>query len=392
MGYTVVVKIALVSGSAGDTRCGVGDFVFELAQHLALDAEVTLYHAAGHGPAEPAYGRLTTLELREVSGFSAITIALLARKIAEEGYDIVHLQYPSKGFGSSVGPGFLPQRLAGMHSRSRVVVTLHEWRTSHPLRKMVMDQMLPSADLLVVTNEQELEGLVKRSGGKRTEVIPVGNVLASRRELENVWLRHEGEELHQPGPPSGPDGRKPFSMFHYGLPAKGKGLGRLLEAVKLVRDAGIDARLDLAGEFKPGSPLTGELLEQITRYELVEAVTKLGHIDRDGIAAAAEQCCLGVFPYDEGYSSKRSSIASLTQLDLPLVVGAGSKEEHPFWAPEENTAAALAVLLVELFSGGLAAEWTAQVERQREYGARFSFSRIARQHLDSYNELLKADA
>lgn len=356
MGYTGGVKIALVSGSAGDTRCGVGDYAFELAQHLALDAEVTLYHAAGHGPAQPPYERLTTLELREVSGFSAITIGFLARSIAKEGYDIVHLQYPSKGYGSSVGPGFLPQRLAGMHSRSRVVVTLHEWCTSHPLRKMVMDQMLPSADLLIVTNEQELEGLVKRSGGKRTEVIPVGNVLASRRELDNVWRKHEGKELRKPEPPSGPGGRKPFALFHYGLPAKGKGLGRLLEAVKLVRDSGLDARLDLAGEFKPGTPLTDELLEQITRYELVEAVTKLGHLDREEVAAAAEKCCLGVFPFEEGYSSKRSSIAGLTQLDLPLVVGAGSREEHPFWAPEENTAASLAVLLVELFSGRLESE------------------------------------
>jgi glycosyltransferase involved in cell wall biosynthesis len=285
----------------------------------------------------------------------------------------------------------MPQRLAGMHSRSRVVVTLHEWRTSHPLRKMVMDQMLPSADLLIVTNEQELEGLVKRAGGKRTEVIPVGNILASRGELENVWLRHEGRDTIQPQPPSGPEGRKPYRLFHYGLPAKGKGLGRLLEAVKLVRDAGINAKLDLGGEFKPGQPLTDELLEQITRYELVESVTRLGHLQRAEVAKAAQQCCLGVFPYDEGYSSKRSSIASLTQLDLPLVVGAGSKEEHPFWVPEENTAAALAVLLVELLTGRLAEEWTAQVERQREYGERFSFARIARQHLDSYDELLKTD-
>jgi glycosyltransferase involved in cell wall biosynthesis len=254
-----------------------------------------------------------------------------------------------------------------------------------------MDQMLPSADLLIVTNEQELEGLVKRSGGTRTEVIPVGNVLASRRELDNIWLKHEGKELRLPGPPSGPEGRKPFTLFHYGLPAKGKGLGRLLEALKLVHDAGIDARLDLAGEFRPGSPLTDELLEQITRLELVEAVTKLGHLERAELAAAAEQCCIGVFPYDEGYSSKRSSIASLTQLDLPLVVGAGSSEEHPFWAPEENTAASLAVLLVELFSGRLAAEWTAQVERQRKYGERFSFSQIARQHLRAYQELDRDD-
>jgi glycosyltransferase involved in cell wall biosynthesis len=385
MGYTVGVKIALVTGSAGDTRCGVGDYTFELAQHLALDADVTLYHAAGHGPASPPFERLTTLELRKVSGFSAITIAWLARKIAEEGYDIVHLQYPSKGFGSSVGPGFLPQRLAGMHSRSRIVVTLHEWTTSHPLRRMVMDQMLPSADLLIVTNERELSSLVKRAH-KRVEVIPVGNVLTSRHELENVWLKHEGKDPWTPDQPSGPRGRKSFSIFHYGLPAKGKGLDRLLEALKIVRAGGIKATLDLGGDFKSGTPLSEELLEQITKYELFESVNRLGHLEIDQIAPAARQCQLGVFPFDEGYSSKRSSIAGITHVDLPLVVGAGSAEDHPFWAPEENTAESLAVLLVELFSGRLESEWTTQVKRQQEYGKRFSFAQIARQHLDAYRE------
>src|SRR5205085_1106380 len=94
------------------------------------------------------------------------------------------------------------------------------------------------------------------------------------------------------------------------------------------------------------------------------------------------------FPFDDGFSSKRSSIATISHLDLPVVAGSGSREEHPYYAPEQSTAAALAVLLIELLSGRLAEEWEGQVRRQRAWGRRFSFATIARQHLDFYQTLL----
>jgi glycosyltransferase involved in cell wall biosynthesis len=385
------VKVALISGSAGDNHCGVGDYTYELAQHLALDAEVHLYFDRGHGPDEPPYEKLTTIELHPVRGFSILSIGRLARELRDDGFDIVHLQYPSKGYGVSVGPGFLPQNLAGMQSRSRVVLTLHEWTTSHPLRRTVMDQMLPGADVVIVSNEAEMNALVPKLRGKPVAVLPVGNVLASRAELEAVWLKAEGKPVPEPPAPAGPGGRIQGGLFHYGLPAKGKGFRRLLQALKLVREAGKQAVLYLAGDFPPGDKLTEELLGAITELELTDAVVRLGHIPRSELAATAEQYVLGVFPFDEGYSSKRSSVAAISHLDLPVVVGGGSKEDHPFYAPEENTAASLSVVLLELLSGRLEDEWAAQVEKQREYARRFSFGNIAQGHLDLYRRVRKVD-
>ncbi|MBN2081782.1 glycosyltransferase [bacterium] len=386
------MNIALVSGSAGDTHCGVGDYTYELAQHLALDAEVHLYFDHLHAPARPPFKRLTTLHLHPVKGFSVFSLNKLVRELRKRDYDIVHVQYPSKGYGTSVGPGFLPQNLAGMRSRSRIVVTLHEWITSHPLRKMVMDQMLPSTDALVVTNEAEMDALVNKLAGRRVVAIPVGNVLTSQAELAAIWLEAEGQPVPQPAAPAGPDGRIPLSLFHFGLPARGKGVDKLLTALKLVREAGVPAVLYLGGDFPPGEQRTETILNLITELNLSEAVVRLGHIPQGRISATAEQYCLAVFPFEEGYSSKRSSLAAISQLDLPVCVGGGSREEHPYYAPEQNTAESLAVLLQELLSGRLAREWSDQVNKQREYGRRFSFSRVAAAHLDLYNRLRKVDA
>jgi glycosyltransferase involved in cell wall biosynthesis len=385
------VNIALVSGSAGDSRCGVGDYAYELAQHLALDAEVHLYYDHNHGPARPPFEKLSTLHLHPVKGFSVFSLSKLTRELRQRNYDIVHVQYPSKGYGTSVGPGFLPQNLAGMKSRSRIVVTLHEWITSHPLRKMVMDQMLPSLDALIVTNEAEMKALVGKVGGKPVLSLPVGDILRSRSELEAVWLEAEGQPVPELPLLKGPQERVPYSVFHFGLPARGKGLERLLEAIKLTRDAGAPAMLYLGGDFPPGEQRTETLLNRITELELSEAVVRLGHLAFDSVERTALKFCLAAFPFDEGFSSKRSSLAALSHLELPLVVGAGSQETHPYYCPEENTAASLSVLLVELFNGRLEQEWFEQVNKQREYAERFRFSRIALAHLDLYRKLRQVD-
>ena len=382
----------MVTGSAGDTRCGVGDYAFELAQHLALDADVTLYHDSNHGPLRPPYDRLTSLRLMPVSGFSLLTIKWLAKSIGSQGYDIVHIQYPSKGYGTATGPGFLPQNLSGMQSRSRIVATFHEWTTSHMARRALMDQMLPSIDAVVVSNEADLNAVAAKMGGRLTMMMPTGNIQSSRAELEAVWLAHEGRPLPVMPEPSGPAARIPYSIFHYGLPdTKGKGLELLLQSLKMVRDAGVPAVLQLGGEYTPGAKATERLLGQVTELGLADAVRRLGHIPADFLQQQAEACQLGVFPFDEGFSLKRSSVASISQFDLPLVVGAGSKVEHPYYAPEQNSPASLSVLLIDLLTGRLEREWRDQVERQREFAGVFSFSSIARGHLELYNRLRKVD-
>jgi glycosyltransferase involved in cell wall biosynthesis len=391
LSYTWRVKIALVCGSAGDSHCGVGDYCFELAQHLSLDAEVHLYHDRGHGPVAPPYEKLTTLHLHPVSGFSLLGIKLLAGQLSRGDYDIIHMQYPSKGYGQAVGPGFLPQNVAGLHSRSRVALTLHEWTTSHPLRRAVMDQMLPHVDALFVNSEQEMEALQGRMGERLLVQLPVGNVLRSHAELEVVWLMAAGQPVPQLPPPAGLAGREPRAVFHYGLPARSKGLERLLQALKLLREAGRATQLRLAGDYPPGARQTEELLNCITDCGLADSVVRLGHLPAHQLEAEALRCSVGVFPFDEGFSSKRSSIASISHLDLPLVVGGGSREAHPYYAPAQNTSAELAVLLTELFSGRLEAEWASQVAKQRQYAQRFSFGTIARQHLEIYDRLRKID-
>jgi len=52
----------------------VGDYVYELAQHLALDAQVDLYFDRQHAPVQPPYEKLTSLRMIPVSGYSMLGV------------------------------------------------------------------------------------------------------------------------------------------------------------------------------------------------------------------------------------------------------------------------------------------------------------------------------
>jgi hypothetical protein len=372
----------------------VGDYAFELAQHLALDADVHLFYSQTHGPTEPPDPRLKTLVLHPVGGYSLFAVGQITEELRHGDFDVVHIQYPGKGYGTSLGPGFIPQNLSGMKSRSRLCVTLHEWSTSHPLRRLVMDQMLKAVDAVLTTSPFEMESVATRARrDQRVYAIPVGNVLLSRAELDAVFDEQADGALPDPPASSGPDGRKPYSLFHFGLPARSKCLRRMLEALHILREnLGLPAHLFLAGDYSAGDAHTDELLALITEFELSEGVVKLGYLKRDEIQLWAEKYMLGVFPFEEGYSTKRSSIAALSEIDLPLSVGHGATEEHPYYAPEADSPEALAALWFDLLKGGLAEQWNAQVAKQREYGRRFRFSNIAQQHLTFYKGLRKIDA
>jgi len=145
--------------------------------------------------------------------------------------------------------------------------------------------------------EAELNALSGKLGERPVVVLPVGNVLSSHSELEELWLKAEGKPVPEPPKPTGFTGREPASLFHYGLPAKGKQLKLLLDALNLARKAGVDAKLYLGGEFRPGERRTEELLNWITELNLIGAVLRLGHIPQQQLAKTACQYALGVFPF-----------------------------------------------------------------------------------------------
>jgi len=102
--------------------------------------------------------------------------------------------------------------------------------------------MLPAIDALIVSSEPEMEALQKRWASAWLPVLPVGNVLRSRAELEAVWLKASDQPMPQLPPPCPPLAasalRVPYSPVPLWLACQRQGAEILLGALQEIRRLG----------------------------------------------------------------------------------------------------------------------------------------------------------
>lgn len=98
-----MTRVLMVSGSWPPQVCGVGDYTERLCRELEQGG-VDVVRFADDGLARP---------------YSPNAV----RRADEADCDVVHVQYPTAGYGRSLTPSALP---AGIRSKP-VVVTLHEY-------------------------------------------------------------------------------------------------------------------------------------------------------------------------------------------------------------------------------------------------------------------------
>jgi glycosyltransferase involved in cell wall biosynthesis len=100
------MRVLLIAGMYPPGRCGVGDYVASLAQGLAqtsgLRVAVLTQRAAGRVPQEG----IDVFE--ETAAWRFWDLPRLVRAIRRWKPDLVHIHWPSQGFGGRLGPALLP--------------------------------------------------------------------------------------------------------------------------------------------------------------------------------------------------------------------------------------------------------------------------------------------
>jgi glycosyltransferase involved in cell wall biosynthesis len=116
------MRLLLITGTFPPGRCGVGDYVSNLAQGLADSQHIqvaVLTQRQPHGISASSVevlGEAVSWRLRE--------LPRLVRRIRAWNPDLVHIHWPSQGFGWRIGPALLPAICKVL--RLRVVQTWHE--------------------------------------------------------------------------------------------------------------------------------------------------------------------------------------------------------------------------------------------------------------------------
>lgn len=334
------VKVVLITGSYPPDVCGSSDYTARLEQSLvAAGVEVEVFT-----------GKSWTMR----------SAPALVRELARLVPDIVHMQYPTTGYGWKLGP----QAMGLLRS---MVLTFHEASQGHPLRKVSLYPFALRNSRLVFTNEYE-RAFVQRLAPwtrNRSEVIPIGS---------NVRVT------------TGFVDRPPHTITYFGLIRPQKGLEEVIELARLMQDRSPRWRVRVVGRLMPGWEDFFQRLRRRADGLLVDWQTGL---DGEALSRALASSEIAYLPYPDGASERRGSLIALLANGAAVITTKGphtppSMDDAVLYASSPRQAATLIESLDEH------PDRKSRIQRQaRLYASKFDWEEIARRHIALYEKILQ---
>jgi glycosyltransferase involved in cell wall biosynthesis len=292
------MRVLLVAGSYPPMRCGVGDYIAQLASALAqqpgveiavlTDERMRLERGTSGDP------RVTLVP--GVNGWRPRDLMQVVRSARAWRPDVVHLQYPALGFGSRIVPCLLHTafRAIGMP----VVETWHEYYPSGAWRVALHAGF--AGDVIVVRPgyESRIPGwyrfLLRR---KRFHFVANASAIPQARLTEADRDAVRAAYV--------PDGGRLVVYFGFLYPAKG--VEQLFEIADPARD-----RLVIIGQVTPGDPYHARILEQAASERWRGRVTMAGFLSPDAAARVLAAADAVVLPFRTGGGIWNTSLHGAT--------------------------------------------------------------------------------
>jgi glycosyltransferase involved in cell wall biosynthesis len=335
------MKIALVTGMPPAGACGIWDYTQRLAQalrSLGADAEII---------SEGRWGLLDVAGIRH-------TLDKLKP-------DVIHIQYPTTGFGYRLFPHWLA-------AKRRCVITLHEASQAHILRRVSLYAFALRPRRLIFTSDYELQFAMRWAPwvSRCSSVIPIGSNIDAIRCGVN---------------------RSAQEVTYFGLIMPLKGLEEVLKLAKLLRSSCSELRVRVIG--KPHSRHR-DYFEELRQKSRGLPIIWNTDLNDEQVAAQLGHTAIGYLPFPDGVSERRGSLRAMLASGVAVVTRRGSHTPAnlegvvKFANGVENGFAVIEQLLND------------PEEQQRlrynaiEYMREFSWEHIANLHLDVY-EGVRAD-
>jgi glycosyltransferase involved in cell wall biosynthesis len=330
----------MVCGSYPPDVCGVGDYTAQLIESL---------RQAG-----------ATAKVLSGMPWNWQSLRKMRKAIAQQSYDIVHIQYPSVGYGHSLIPQILSFCVP-------VVVTLHEFSHVRVLRTAASVPFLISGKRLVFTSRYELDHVRRIFPwvSSKSHVIPIGS------NIQPIQDKRERD----------------FNEFiYFGLIAPRKGIEQVLEFASVLKQE--------RGAYKVR--IIGRVPDQFREYALklkAQAsdlpVIWSSNLSDSEVAEHLARASIAYLPFPDGASERRGSLKALFSSGVACVSTAGKQtstelQEVLEFASDSKDAAAKAIALTADRPA-----WELLSAKSLVYSASFRWDSIAQCHLDLYRGLIR---
>ena len=286
------MRILLVTGSYPPMKCGVGDYSFNLASAIIAEPGVRV-------------GVLTsTLAERAelidgveffpvIKSWSLFEILKIVKNIKNWSPDIVHIQYPTQGYGNGFLPWILP--LIAFFMRKKVVQTWHEGYSWRIAPKLFLKSIVPSALVFV---RPQYEGVLHPQlhwalWRKKTVFIPNASAIPrvdlggqAKDEIRSRFLKRQARLI---------------VFFGFVYPHKG------VELLFDIADPAVD-QIVIVGEVDEGGEYCQEILRRASTEAWMGRVTITGFLPSNDVASLLAVADAVILPFWSGGGEWTTSI------------------------------------------------------------------------------------
>jgi len=330
------LSIGLIVGDQHTLHCGVKDYAIRLGKELeriGLNAEIL---------APSDWGIKSFWRFRE--------------ELQRRQFDILHAQYPSIGNRKSLCPHFL----GWMRAAKRVVVTLHEYSALPGAQRASVQLFRWTADQVLFTTETELSRYGRSGVAQR--VIHIGS---------NV-------------PAFTTDKPRTPTIIYFGQIRPEKGLEEFLALAHRSQQLARPFKFQVIGSV----PERRASYYQAIKANAIPEVEWLIDLPFEQIAELMAGSLAAYLPFPDGASNRRGSLLAALTNGLPVITTIGnatSRELINVVLSASNPDEALKHI-DRLHA--LPEEAQALGNAEKLYAAKFSWTEIALQHEQAYNEML----
>ena len=361
-------RICLITGSYPPLRCGVGDYASQLARALAAGGNKI--HVITSHNVEQGSGEVTVRAV--VRRWTIKGMPGLLRAIRNIHPDLVHLQYPTNGYGYRLGPQALVMlcRFTGV----KIITTSHEFIRARFLRRLSLIPLFLFSHGLIFTSEEERTSVgtampwLRNKLNRASTIIPVGTNIP----VDASPGRHPG---------SG----KTVSFF--GLFFPGRMIELVIDVFGEISRRMPEVRFLLIGDIHPLHKDYYRKIRDYASQELPDSRLEwfMGRSSEEiSHALASSSVCL--LPYPDGATFRRTTLIAALALGIPVVTTRSDltpeqlREGQPVLFGSGQKQLAEQVMQV-LADPGLAMQLSGNARR---IAAGFSWDRIVKDHLGAY--------
>lgn len=253
------MKVALITGDCPSGGCGVGDYTACLDQSLRASGVESRVIASADWSLRGAW---------EAN-----------RRLREQNFDIVHIEYPTVGFGYKLGPQWLSLL-------RKSVVTIHEVSERRILRKLSLLPFTVRPEHIIFTSNFERRFATTWAPWipRVSSVIPVGS---------NIGV------CQSKGP------RALNEIVYFGLLMPHKGLEPVVELSRLIKSSGLSLTVRILGTAPPRHR---EYLERLRAEAADLPVVWDLDLSEIQIAERLGHASIAYLPYPDGASERRTTL------------------------------------------------------------------------------------